>query len=341
MATNGAACIKAVETLKADPDKTFPASSYTEPSTEVGLAVQEAIVTRTPKRCDHRLKAYGDELSAQTKSMAFSFDKLPKAFDDAFAQVKSWMDYLTDLAPKSIDGARDSSLSQLRTMVKQLRAAILSGQSRTEKALVGQQDMARKQLSGSHRARARAEAMSESKRAERDITALRALALSQGASVKVIVENLRRERGRGEKELARQTIAMARGFAARVATTDSTQRPKLVALDRRDGGARQAVADDRRQPRRAERSMWKQFAKVARRSGRDSTVRPTNLDGSPSSRGRCPTRSKIFAEDPRRDGRGPEEARRAVNATDTGSKTMTGTKSNDGGGGIRGGRKAA
>lgn len=220
----GASAKAAMEKLAKTPEEFFPYKSDV-----MFDVVNEAVVTRTPVRAGRRANAIGKELDAQTKAINFSFDSLPVEFDAAFAKVNSWINNTEKLGPAAVDAARAGALKQLRGMLRKMRGAIRAGRARTEAALIRQHGTARKQLIATHRNRAKGEEAAASKRSERDLLALKALAIAQGKGTKAVVDGIAREKERNEKDFARAVIASARGYAKRVAATDSTQRPRLVA----------------------------------------------------------------------------------------------------------------
>lgn len=234
-----------------------------------GDAVLEAIVTRVPTRAGHRLKAYTEEFGKQATAMATSFKSLPQEFAAAFATVDDWIQRTSKAGPDAVDSAAGSALHQLDTMTRKMRTSIATAHDNAETALIHQHAAARKQATAVHRNRSHGEAQAESRRASHDLSSLRALATAQGVSLRVVIDGLRRETRRGEKDFARVVISTSRAFARRVESTDTLQRPQLrvAAALGADAADRQSAAAGERLVASAQ-ALGHQFVDTAGDSGR-------------------------------------------------------------------------
>src|SRR6185437_972613 len=224
MAAAGVAVDKGLTTFKADPTVAFP---YKGDS--MALAGNEAIVTRAPTRAGHRITAYADEVKAQSAAMEASYGRLRPAFDAAFQTVNSYLEKTSKQGPAAVDQATAASLKQLAAMRTQMLGAIRTGRARTDAALVRQHNAARAQTIAAHKTRAKSEETVESRRAEQDITGLRALAIAQGSSTRVLADGFAKQTESGEKQFAKAVVTASRGFLVRVAAADTGQRPQLIA----------------------------------------------------------------------------------------------------------------
>ncbi|HEX3408601.1 MAG TPA: hypothetical protein VHS81_15315, partial [Caulobacteraceae bacterium] len=228
----------------------------------VAVAGIEAIVTRAPKRAGHRIEAYAKELTAQQAAMKASFDVgLPAAFNAAFKTVTGLLAKTNEQGPAAVDRATAAALKQLAAMRRQMRTAIRSGRARTDAALVRQHDAARSQTILAHQSRAKSETAAASRRAEQDITGLRALAVAQGASGRVLIDTFAKQTDRGEKPFAKAVVTASRGFAERVAATDTDQRPRLVA------SAAASIASGQQQSRAAGAGLVGSATAIGTQSG--------------------------------------------------------------------------
>ncbi|WP_159939019.1 hypothetical protein, partial [Caballeronia arationis] len=267
--TAGTSSVEALHALRDKPEEYLP-SKPEATGHDVELcadAVQEAILTRTPPRAEHRAQAFEIESGKQTRAMAASFGPLtgdsgqalaPAGANQpgdtatagagtleadikkAFANVDAWRAQTEQAGPAAVERTKEVVLAQIDVAAAKLREALRAGYRRTERVLIVQHSAQRKQVFAAHRDRARGEAQDDARRADRDHSNLRALAVAQGVSLRVMSDGLKPEVSRGEADFARIVTGTATEFRRRVEASAGTQRPVLLSA-----AALGAVAADR------------------------------------------------------------------------------------------------
>ncbi|MGF6743931.1 hypothetical protein [Paraburkholderia atlantica] len=267
--TAGTSSVEALRALRDKPEEHLPSKpeatgGHVEPCAD---AVQEAILTRTPPRAEHRAQAFEIESGKQNSALDVSFGPLTGAtgqalapadanqpgaaatagagtleadFKKAFTHVDAWRAQTEAAGPAAVERTKDAVLAQIDEAAAKLREALRAGQRRTERALIVQHSAQRKQVFAAHRDRARGEAQNDARRADRDHSNLRALAVAQDVSLRVMSDGLRPEASHGEADFARIVTGTAKEFQRRVDTSAGTQRLVLLSA-----AALGAVAADR------------------------------------------------------------------------------------------------